>query len=152
MAIGCRELSLCSQVTVAGMHARGKPLLLGDAPAQVSQLYPFFFAEGGAKALLVLCGNPGKLTQHLASLRCEVQFVIAAILRATAPLDDAFGFEFIDQQHHAAGHYPKMFRQRLLADAGIGGNLSQQPRIGSCQPNLRHAFGKTTPPVSADLG
>lgn len=146
------RLTLCSQVTVSGMHTRRQSLLLGDTPAQISQLHPFFFTEGGAKALVVFGSNPGELTEHLVSARREMQRVITAILRAPPTLDDAFGLEIIDQQHHAARHHPEMICQYLLTDARIGRKLPEQPRIRSRQPNLCHAFAKTTRPMSAHLG
>jgi hypothetical protein len=134
------------------MHTRRQPLLLGDTAAQISQLHPFFFTEGGAKALVVLCSNPGELTQHLVSPRRKVQCVIAAILRASPPLDDSLGFEIINQRDHAAGHCPEMFRHCLLADARIGRYLPEQPGIRSRQSNLCNSFGKTTCPMGAHLG
>jgi hypothetical protein len=82
-------------------------------------LHPFFFAEGGAKTLFVLCGNAGELTKHLMSSLSKLQRVIAAILGVPPTLDDSLGFEFVHQGDHAAGHYPKMFRQCLLADPRI---------------------------------
>ncbi len=133
------------------MHTRRQPLLLSDTPAQFSQLHPFFFTEGGAKALVVLYSNPGELTQHLVSPRRKVQCVIAPILRAPPPLDDSLGFELIHQQDHAARHDTEMICQHLLADARIGRNLPEQPRIRSHQPNPCNAFGKTTGPMCAHL-
>jgi hypothetical protein len=134
------------------MHTRRQPLFLGDTSAQISQLHPFFFTEGGAKTLFVLCSNAGKLTKHLVSSLRKLQGVIAAILGAPPALDHSLGFEFIHQRDHAAGHYPEMFRQRLLADPRIGRNLTEQPRIWSRQPNLRNSFGKTTCPMRPQLG
>lgn len=107
-------------------------------------MHPFFFTEGGAKVLFVLCGNAGELTKHLVSSLRKLKRVIAAILGAPPALDDSLGFEFIHQRDHAAGHYPEMFRQCLLADPRIGRNLSEQTRIGSRQPNRRNSFRKTT--------
>jgi hypothetical protein len=107
------------------MHARRQPLFLGYATAQISHLHPFFFAEGGTKTLFVLCRNAGQLAQDLVSSRRKVQRVIAAIFGAPPALDDSLGFEFIHQCDHAAGHYPEMFRQHLLADARIGCNLPE---------------------------
>ena len=139
-------------MTISGMHTRRKPLLLGDTPAQISQLHPFFFTEGGAKTLFVLRSNAGELTKHLVSSLRKLQCVIAAIFRAPPALDDSLGFEFIDQRDHAAGHYPEMSGQCLLADTRIGRNLAKQPRIWSRQPNLRNSLGKTTRPVCPQLG
>jgi hypothetical protein len=134
------------------MHTRRQPLLLGDTPAQISQLHPFFFTESRAKTLFVLCSNAGELTKHLVSSLRKLQSVIAAVFRAPPALDDSLGFEFIDQRDHAAGHYPEMPGQCLLADARIGRNLTEQPRIWSRQPNLRNSLGKTTRPVRPQLG
>ena len=134
------------------MHTRRQPLLLGDTPAEIFQLHPFVSTESGAKMLFVLCRNAGELTKHLVSSLRKLQCVIAAIFRAPPALDDSLGFEFIDQRDHAAGHYPEMFRQCLLADPRIGRNLPEQPRIWSRQPNLRNSFRKTTCPMCPHLG
>jgi hypothetical protein len=115
-------------------------------------LHPFFFTEGGAKAVFVLRGNSGEFTKHLVSSLREVQSVIAAIFGAPPALDDSLGFEFIDQRDHAAGHDPEMLRQCLLADARIGRDLPEQSRIWSRQPNLRNSFCKTTRAMCPHLG
>lgn len=115
-------------------------------------MHPFFFAEGGAKTLFVLCSNPGEFTNHLVSSLRKLQCVVAAIFRAPPALDDSLGFEFINQRDHAAGHYSEILRQCLLADARIGRNLPEQPRIGSRQPDLRNSFGKTACPMCSHLG
>ena len=134
------------------MDTRRQALLLGDTPAQISQLSSLFFIEGGAKTLLVLRRHAREFTQHLASSLRKMQCVIAAILRAPPALDDALSFEVIHQRDHAAGHYSEMLGQCLLADTRVGRNLSQQPCIRSRQPNLRNSFGKTARPMRPHLG
>ena len=113
------------------MHTGSKTLLLGDPSAQIPQLDPFFPAERAAETLLVLGSNPGEITQHLVTPLRKMKCIVTAILRAPPALNDSFGFKFINQRHHAAGHHPEMFRQGLLTDARVGCDLPQQPRIGS---------------------
>jgi hypothetical protein len=133
------------------MDPRCQPLVVGDAPQQLSELRPFFFIQGGTKALFVRRGNAREFSEHLAPSLGEVQRVVAPVLRTPPTLKDSLCFEIVHQRDHAARHHPQMLRQCLLADPGVGRNLAQQARIRSRQPKLRNSFGKAARSVRPHL-
>jgi hypothetical protein len=71
------------------MHPWSQALLLGYAPAQISQLCPLFFAESRTKTFLVLGCDAREITKYFMSSLRHVQRVIPTIFDASTALNNS---------------------------------------------------------------
>lgn len=134
------------------MHPGCESLLVGDAPQERRELGAFVVGERGAEVGFVLGAGAGEAGQGCVALLGHVQGVVPAILRVTAPLDDAGALEVVDEGDEPAGVHAELLGDGLLAAAGLHGDGAEQPALWGGKSQRVDPFGEPGGGVRPELG
>ena len=85
------------------MHARNKPLLIGDPGQERVELLTFFRVQRSASGIIVFARYAPNLLCRGSSRVCQVESIRAPILRIGTAFDQASFLKFIQKGNQPAG-------------------------------------------------
>jgi hypothetical protein len=124
------------------VDAGGEALGVGDLGQQGGE--PPAFRGGqprGDLGVVVLDDgpDPGQLLRRTAA---ELQGVVPPVVGVAVPLDQAASLQVVDQRDHPARGDAEQSGERLLADPGVPGQVTEQVHLGRGEPQLADPLGE----------
>lgn len=141
-----------SSDAVAGMQVRSQAVAGRDLGEQCGESLPLLRGED-VNDLVLVCGpDLAHPAHHGLTGIGELEFVVAAIARASLPDDEPLLLEFVDEHHDAAGSDIEAASKSLLAQARFDGDEAQDPNIARLKGKGRQPVREAPRRVPTDLG